>query len=88
MKELITVLRKPYKQVGAGRKIAALHRGITRQEVSRYIDGVLDLLVKEQLVRVFNKVVHPVRRQGSRVETILNAPMLSDDSLVRKALRL
>jgi hypothetical protein len=88
MKALITGLRKLYKQVGAGRKIAALHRGITRQEVSRYIDGVLDLLVKEQLVRVFNNVVHPVRRQGSRVERILNVPTLSDDPLVRKALQL
>jgi hypothetical protein len=88
LKALITVLRKLYKQAGAGRKISALHRGITRPEVNKFVDGVVDLLESEQCVRVFNTVVHPVRRQGARMDRILNAPTLSDDPLVKRALKL
>jgi hypothetical protein len=82
LKALITVLRKLYKQRGAGRKLAAFKRGITSAEVLRYIDPVLNVLSGHQFVSVFNSVVHPVRKQASRVEKILAAPTLSDDSIV------
>lgn len=82
LKALVTVLRKLYKQAGAGRKVAALSRGIGQQDVANCIEPVVSILQKEGFVTIFNKVVHPVRRQSSRVEQILVAPSLSDDPLV------
>jgi hypothetical protein len=82
MKALLTVLRKLYKQSGSGRKLGAFTRGITKQEVLGYIDPVIGILKKHQFISVFNSVVHPVRKQGSRVESILAAPALSADALV------
>ena len=82
MKALITVLCKLYKQPGAGRKLGAFSRGITRPEVLRYVNPVLDILQHHQFISIFNLVVHPVRKQASRVEQILAAPMLVDDALV------
>lgn len=82
LKALLTILRKLYKQAGGGRKVAALKRGITRPDVSAYIDPVLGLLQKHEFVSVFNSVVHPVRRRSGRVEAILAAPMLADDPLL------
>jgi hypothetical protein len=79
LKALLTILRKLYKQAGGGRKVAALSRGITQQDVLTSIEQVLDILQKHQFVSVFNSIVHPVRRQSGRVEAILAAPMLSDD---------
>jgi len=35
-------------------------------------------------ITIFNQVVHPVRKQASRVEKILSAPLLSNDSIVLK----
>lgn len=81
-KALLTVLRKLYKQAGGGRKLAAFSRGITQQEVLRYIDPVLAILQRHQFVSVFNSVVHPVRRQAGRVEAILASPALADDPVV------
>jgi hypothetical protein len=81
-KALITILRKLYKQTGAGRKMAALTRGITSPEVVAYIDPVVALLRKHEFVSVFNSVVHPVRRHSARVEAILASPMLADDPLL------
>lgn len=88
VKALATVLRKLYCQAGAGRKIEAMHRGITQAEVDRYIQPVLELLQREGFVSIYNKVVHPVRRQHDRVNRILNAPALSDDPLVVTVSRL
>lgn len=82
LKALVTVLRKLYKQAGSGRKVAALSRGIGHQEVAAFIEPVVAILQREGFVTVFNKVVHPVRRQSSRVEQILMAPSLSDDPVV------
>jgi hypothetical protein len=82
MKALLTILRKLYKQAGGGRKVAAFSRGITQQEVLRYIDPVLSILQRHQFVSVFNSVVHPVRRQSGRVEAILAAPNLAEDAVV------
>jgi hypothetical protein len=79
LKALLTILRKLYKQAGGGRKVAALSRGITQQEVLGYIDPVLAILQRHQFVSLFNSVVHPVRRQAGRVEAILAAPILADD---------
>ena len=82
LKALITILRKLYKQPGAGRKIGAFSRGITRPDVQRFIDPVISLLERNQFVSVFNTVVHPVRKQAFRVERILASPSLNDDPLV------
>lgn len=81
-KALVTILRKLYKQAGGGRKVSALSRGITQQEILQYIDPVLTILQRNQFVSVFNSVVHPVRRQSVRVEAILAAPNLADDAIV------
>lgn len=88
LKALLTVLRKLYKQAGAGRKIAAFHRGITDQEVRDQIDPIIRLLEREGLLRLFNHVAHPVRALSARVERILAAPMLSDDPICEAARRL
>lgn len=83
LKALITILKKLYKQAGAGRKLAALSRGIGQQDVANCIEPIVSILQREDFVTVFNKVVHPVRRQSSRVEQILAAPSLSDDPVVK-----
>lgn len=88
LKALITVLRKLYKQAGAGRKVTALSRGVTNTDVVRYVVPVLQMLEAHGFVTVFNKVVHPVRKQAGRVEKILSAPTISNDAMVQEALSL
>ncbi|WP_408952752.1 NACHT domain-containing protein [Lysobacter sp. Hz 25] len=83
MKALITVLRKIYKQAGSGRKIAALSRGITRPDVLKYIVPVTHILAQHNFVSIYNHIVHPVRRQASRVERILAAPSVADDPVLK-----
>lgn len=82
LKALITILRKLYKQSGAGRKLGAFKRGITSPEVLQYIDPVLEVLKRHRFISVFNSVVHPVRNQASRVEQILAAPTISNDAII------
>lgn len=82
IKALVTILRKLYKQPGAGRKISALTRGITQKEVAKHVNGVTETLEKAGFVTIFNKIIHPVRKQTSRVENILYAPALSKDPVV------
>jgi len=84
VKALLTVLRKLYRQSGAGRKMSALNRGVTNNEVARFIHPVLDVMVKHEFVRVFNQVAHPVRKHANRVEGILNAPSISTDELIQE----
>lgn len=88
LKALLTVLRKLYKQSGAGRKVSALTRGITQPEVQKYIDQVVQILERHKFVSVFNKVVHPVRKQSSRVNKILCSPTISTDNVVLDVLAL
>lgn len=88
LKALLTVLRKLYKQAGAGRKVAAFHRGITDQKVKEQIDPVVRLLEREGLLRLFNHVAHPVRALSGRVDRILAAPLLSDDPVCEAAKKL
>jgi hypothetical protein len=83
LKALVTVLRKLYRQPGSGRKIGAFSRGITRPEVARLVEPVLDILQQYRFITVFNAVVHPIRKQSPRVDKILMAPNLSDDELVK-----
>lgn len=78
-KALLTILRKLYKQAGAGRKVAAFHRGITDAKVKSRIDDVVRILEREGVLRLFNHVAHPVRSLAARVESILAAPTLSND---------
>jgi hypothetical protein len=88
LKALLTILRKIYKQAGGGRKLAALSRGVTQKDVLRYINPVLAILQRNNFISVYNSVVHPVRRQSGRVESILAAPSLSDDAVVVETRRL
>lgn len=88
LKALLTILRKLYKQAGAGRKLSALTRGITQPDVLSFIDPVLQVLERNQFVTVFNKVVHPVRRQSARVEKILNSPIISTDKIISQVFEL
>jgi hypothetical protein len=88
VKALLTVLRKLYKQSGSGRKMGAFTRGITSAEVLQFIEPVINLLRKHEFLSIFNTVVHPVRKQGIRVEAILAAPMMSTDAVVQEAKRL
>lgn len=88
LKALVAILRKLYKQAGAGRKIAALSRGIGSQDVLGCIEPVLAILQKEGMVTIFNKVVHPVRRHSSRVERILSAPGLSEDPVMKAVMEI
>ena len=85
LKALITVLRKLYKQAGAGRKITALSRGITSPEVQNFITPVVKLLEAHELIKTYNKIAHPVRRQHSRVEKILSAPAIVSDPIITEA---
>ncbi len=82
LKALVTILRKLYKQSGAGRKLGAFSRGITKPEVLSFIGPVLDVLQRNSFISVFNSVVHPVRKQSFRVERILASPAISNDPLV------
>lgn len=82
MKALMTILKKLYKQPGAGRKLSAFSRGITRPEVLRFIDPVLEVLQHHQFISIYSSIVHPVRKQALRVDQILAAPMLVNDALV------
>lgn len=85
VKALLTILRKLYKQAGGGRKVSAFSRGITQPDVLRCIDPILGILQKHQFISIFNSVVHPVRRQSGRVESILASPALSDDAVLIEA---
>ncbi len=87
-KALVTVLRKLYLQTGSGRKIEALRRGITQGDVAPFIPVVLTLLERHGFISIFNKVVHPVRKQQDRVTRILSAPALSLDPLAKDVLAL
>ncbi len=84
VKALITILRKLYCQSGAGRKLSALSRGITNDEVAGYIPEVLQVMERHGFMRTYNKIVHPIRKKSSRVEAILNAPSISVDELVKE----
>lgn len=83
LKALVTVLRKLYRQPGSGRKISSFGRGITKPEVARLVEPVLELLQQHRFITVFNSVVHPIRKQSPRVDKILMAPNLSDDELIK-----
>ncbi|MCF1183481.1 hypothetical protein L0E83_08530 [Marichromatium gracile] len=82
VKALLTILRKLYKQAGAGRKISAFSRGITSPEVIDYIPKVLAVLERHDFIRIFNQVAHPVRKKTNRVISIMSAPSLCSDELI------
>ncbi len=81
LKVLLTVLRKLYVQAGAGRKLAALKRGLPPGHMHDLVDEIVDLLELHGLVRVSAAIAHPVRRHGQRVRDILGAPTLSQDPI-------
>lgn len=81
MKALLTVLRKLYKQAGAGRKLSAFRRGVTDMAVLDRIDEVVHILESHGMLRLFNQVAHPVRSFSARVDQILAGPTLSSDPI-------
>jgi hypothetical protein len=85
MKALVVTLRKLYLQPGAGRRVSALKRGIPQGPILDAVDSVVRILEAESMVTIANQVVHPIRRQASRVHQILSAPELSDDTIVLRA---
>ena len=87
LKMLLVIIRKLFLQRGSGRAQSALHRGIG-DSLQSYVSPVLNLLVSEGIV-----YSHPANRQiiwhGSRIHRsrmlkILEGPMTSDDSLIKK----
>lgn len=88
MKALITVLNKLYRQAGSGRRLGALKRGIPQGPVLDAVDEIIDILLAEQVVTISgSNIVHPIRRQTSRILGILNAPVLSEDPIVQRVQR-
>ena len=88
MKALITILRKLYLQSGGGRQLKALKRGLPPGPIAASVDDVLDILVEERVVEIANEVVHPVRRQAGRIQSILASEALSEDTIVRAVRKL
>jgi hypothetical protein len=84
-KVLLTVLRKLYLQRGAGRREAALFRGLDHRD-RRLVPEVLGLISASGLaVRARTgetTIWQPVRAQTARVRRLLAAPNLSTDALV------
>ncbi|WP_439826963.1 hypothetical protein [Aeromonas enteropelogenes] len=82
VKALLTVLRKLYKQSGAGRKMNALTRGMRDNSITSLIPSILKVLEKHEFIRIYNNVVHPVRKKSDRVEQILDTISICKDPLV------
>lgn len=85
---LLTVLKKLFLQRGKGRKDSALRRGLDT-DAQRYVDAVIDLLVREGLMthsKAGNDDVWlPRREHGPRVRTLLSQPNTSSDGLLEKS---
>jgi hypothetical protein len=84
LKALLTILRKLYLQAGAGRKLAALRRGLPGGPVLDSVDEVLTILQSEGVIYISGEVAHPVRRQTSRIQDILKSAALSQDPIVTR----
>ena len=84
LKVLSTILRKLYVQAGGGRKISALRKGLASDRMSGLVGPILGVLKSEGMVSVTSEIVHPIRRQTSRVLKILSGVAVSDDPLVAK----
>lgn len=91
VRTLLTVLRKLFVQRGAGRKEAALFRGLS-QQAQELVGPVLELLESNGLVTVSahsgDRVWHADRSQQGRVLAVLAEKDRSSDPLVRDARRL
>lgn len=84
---LLTVLKKLFRQRGAGRVIGAFHRGVPH-DVDLHVEGVIRLLESEGMVWRHRDVCHPVRREARRANAILDAPFTCEDHLLEQARRL
>ncbi len=84
IKALITVLRKLYIQPGSGRRINAFKKGLPSGPVLESIDKVVQILIAEGILTIWNGVAHPVRKQTARIQKILNELILSQDDIVLK----
>ena len=88
LKALFTILKKLYRQAGAGRRLNAFSRGLPPGPVSDAVGDVLEILESEGLVTVYGEVAQPVRRHRARVERILETGALSKDPVVTRLTRL
>lgn len=85
---LLTVLKKLFRQRGAGRREGAFYRGLDSQ-AQRFVAPVLDIVKSEDLAEPTlqnrTKVWVPLRSAQERVLRILEAPSQSQDPAVLRA---
>ncbi|MCS6781026.1 MAG: NACHT domain-containing protein, partial [Geminicoccaceae bacterium] len=91
VKVLLTVLKKLFRQRGAGRREGAFYRGLDSQ-AQRFVAAVLEIVKSEDLAEPTlqnrTKVWVPLRSAQQRVLEILEAPSRSRDPAIEKARRL
>lgn len=88
VKVLLTVLKKLFRQRGAGRREGAFYRGLDSQ-AQRFVAPVLDIVKSEDLAEPTlqnrTRVWVPLRSAQQRVLSILEAPSQSRDPAVLRA---
>lgn len=85
VKALVTILRKLYLQSGGGRKDSALKRGLPAGPVLDAVPVVLGILESEGCIAVSpGGIVHPIRRQATRVRQLMDALAVSDDPVLMR----
>lgn len=91
VKVLLTVLKKLFRQRGAGRREGAFFRGLDT-ECQRFVEDVLQIVKSEELAEptLQNRttVWVPLRSAQQRVLRILEAPSQSEDPAVVRARKL
>ena len=84
-KLLVEMLRKIFFQPGAGRKEAALLRGMGVSANKQLGEKILKLLLEEELITYIKgdegKIYKPVRNKTGRIDKILTDLTLSKDSI-------
>lgn len=87
-KILLITLRKLFIQSLSGRIESALYRGLNVDE-RRYVDDILKLLKRHQLVTEYSRgngtIWLPTRRALERVKRILNAPTECGEEIITEA---
>ena len=86
VKMLLIIIRKLFLQRGSGRAESALYRGIDGQ-LQPYVRPVLELLVSQGIVYSHSAnrqtIWHGNRPHRTRMLKILEAPVTSDDTLIK-----
>ncbi|WP_292029528.1 NACHT domain-containing protein [Brevundimonas sp. UBA2416] len=88
VKVLLTILKKMFVQQGSGRQLSAFSRGLDPR-AAKYVPEVLRIVQSEGLgapTRIRGKEIwFPNRHHSARVRTLLAAPLLATDSLIKTA---